>query len=127
MSHFTRIKTKMVEKEFLLNALKDLGHPYQEDGSEVRGYGGRKTPAEIKIATSNPDYSIGFQKSGDSYEIIADWYGIRGLKQHQFVERLNQRYAYHATRARLEEQGFTLVEEENQKDGQIHLLVRRMA
>jgi hypothetical protein len=127
MSHFTRIKTKMVEKEFLLSALQDLGYKSEVGVCEVRGYGGRKAQAEIKIATSNPDYNIGFQKNGDSYEVIADWYGIHGLNQNQFVERLNQRYAYQATRSKLEEQGFTLVEEENQQNGQIHLLVRRMA
>jgi hypothetical protein len=127
MSHFTRIKTKMVEKEFLLSALQDLGYKFEEGVCEVRGYGGQKAQAEIKIATSNPGYNIGFQKDNGSYEVIADWYGIHGLNRNQFVERLNQRYAYHATRSKLEEQGFTLVEEENQQNGQIHLLVRRMA
>ncbi len=127
MSHFTRIKTKMVEKEFLVGALKDLGYPYQESpgGREVKGYGGSRIQAEIIVSTANPGYDIGFEKKGDSYEIVADWYGIRNIKQQQFIERLTQRYAYQATRAKLEEQGFTLVEEENQQDGRIHLLVRR--
>lgn len=126
MSHFTRIKTKIVEKEFLLNALKDLGYPYEEGGNEVKGYGGRRTPADIRVKTANPGYDIGFYKNGDTYEIVADWFGLRGLNQQKFVEQLTQRYAYHTTRARLEEQGFALVEEQNQQDRRIHLLVRRM-
>jgi hypothetical protein len=126
MSHFTRLKTKMVEKDYLLGALKDLGYPYTEGGSEVSGYGGRRAQAQIVVKTQNPGYDIGFEKRGDSYEVVADWYGLRNINQQQFIEKLTQRYAYHATRAKLEEQGFTLVEEENQKDGRIHLLVRRV-
>lgn len=126
MSHFTCVKTKMVEKAYLVKALEDLGYPFQ-DGGTVRGYGNRQTPAEIKLTTKNPGYDIGFVNGGDGYEIVADWYGIRDIKQQQFVEQLTQRYAYHTTRAKLETQGFTLVNEESQQDGRIHLVVRRMA
>jgi hypothetical protein len=51
---------------------------------------------------------------------------IREPRQQPLVEQLSQRYAYHATKAKLEEQGFTLVTEENQQDGRIHMVVRRI-
>ena len=41
--------------------------------------------------------------------------------------RLTQRYAYHVARAKLEAQGFALVTEETQLDGQMHLVLQRMA
>lgn len=126
MSHFTRIKTKMVEKAFVLKALDDMGYPYEDGAGEVRGYGGRKSLAEIRLTTKNPGYGIGLVKSGDHYEIVADWYGIRDINQTKFVEKLSQLYAYHTTKAKLETQGFTLVSQENEKDGQIHLVVRRV-
>jgi hypothetical protein len=127
MSHFTRIKTQIVEKEYLLKALGDLGYSYDDSAaSPVRGYQGRQTQAEVKIATKNSSYEIGFVKNGASYEVVADWYGIREIRQQEFVAQLNQRYAYYTTRAKLEEQGFTLVNEENQTDGRIHLVVRRV-
>jgi hypothetical protein len=127
MSHFTRIKTQMVEQKLLLQALKDLGYSYEVGEVEVRGFARGKTQAEIKIHTENRNYDIGFRKAGDSYEIVADWWGVKGVKQEQFQQQVTQRYAYHAARAKLEAQGFNLVTEEVEQDGQIRLVLRRMA
>ena len=82
MSHFTTIRTQIVEKEYLKQALQDLGYAYQEGAVKVNGYRGNQTTAELKIATSNAGYEIGFNKTGNSYELIADWWGIRDLNQH---------------------------------------------
>ena len=127
MSHFTRLKTKIVEKEYLKQALIDLGYKYQEGNVQVNGYSGNRTNADLKIFTSNPNYDIGFQKQEDNYEIVADWWGIRDIQQAQFVQTLNQKYAYHAAKSKLEEQGFSLVSEEIEEGNQIHLVLRRMA
>lgn len=127
MSHFTRLKTKIVEKEYLKQALIDLGYKYQEGNVQVNGYSGNRTNADLKIFTSNPNYDIGFQKQQDNYEIVADWWGIRDIQQAQFVQTLNQKYAYHAAKSKLEEQGFSLVSEEVEEGNQIHLVLRRMA
>lgn len=127
MSHFSRIRTQMAEKQYIIQALDDLGYSYEDKGNTtVRGWQGRTTPAEITVATQNKLYNIGFVKNGDNYEIVADWYEMRGFNQKDFVNKLTQRYAYHTTRAKLEEQGFTLINEESEKDGRIHLVVRRM-
>jgi hypothetical protein len=75
MSHFTRIKTKIVEREFLLKALADLGHACQEGKQEIRGYSGNRTPVDIKIATKSAGFDIGFQKTGEAFELVADWWG----------------------------------------------------
>jgi hypothetical protein len=127
MSHFTRIKTRMVDRAFLLAALRDLGHVPEEGPVEARGYNGIRTSVEIKVPTRQAGYDIGFRQTADGYEVVADWYGIRGIEQKDFVQRLQQRYAYHAARARLQEQGFSLVSEESQADGRVHLVLRRLA
>lgn len=130
MSHFTSIKTKMVEKVYLVKALEDLGYPYEDGGqagSSVQGWQGRTTKAELKVKVKNSNYEIGFVKSPTGYELVADWSELRQVNRTSFVEQLSQRYAYQATKAKLEEQGFTLVNEEKEADGRIHLLVRRMA
>ncbi len=124
MSHISHIKTRMVEKEFLIQAIKDLGYSYEEGDLEIQGTGGKKAPVAIKI-NLRLSLDIGFQKNGTAYEIIADWYGVRGLKKKEFTEKIIQRYAYIATRAKLEEQGFTLVSEEVGEKGKIHLVLRR--
>ncbi|MBE9168589.1 DUF1257 domain-containing protein [Pleurocapsales cyanobacterium LEGE 06147] len=125
MSHFTSIKTQIVEKQYLKQALSDLGHVYQEGNVQIRGYQGIQTPVAIKILTKNSGYDIGFRQSGNAYEIVADWWGIKDIKQEQFLQQVSQRYAYHAAKAKLEEQGFSLVSEENQEGERIHLVLRR--
>ncbi len=126
MSHFTRIKTQMVEQEYLTQALTDLNYSWEVGNVQIRGYAGRRTPVEIKIPTQNRKYDIGFQKVGDAYEIVADWWGIRDINRTQFQQQLTQRYAYHAARAKLAQQGFSLVSEDVQEGEQIRLVLRRV-
>ena len=126
MSHFTTLKTQIVEKTYLKKALDDLGYAYQEGNVTINGYQGKKTTADIKVTTQNPNYDIGFRKNGNAYEIVADWWGIKGIEQKTFGETLNQRYAYHAATAKLSEQGFSLVSENVEESGRIHLVLRRV-
>lgn len=126
MSHFTTIKTQIVDKEYLKLALTDLGYVYTEGNVQINGYQGNRTGVELKIPTSNKGYDIGFRKSGNVYEVVADWWGIRDVTQEQFLQPITQRYAYHAAKSKLEEQGFSLVTEEVQEEGKIHLVLRRM-
>jgi hypothetical protein len=126
MSHFTKIKTRMANKVYLLKALQDLGYVPQDGSVDIRGYLGQRTRVEIRIPTENPEYDIGFRKAGASFECVADWFGLRNVDRETLMDRILQRYAYHAARAELEEQGFTLSSEETQADGRIHLVLRRM-
>ena len=126
MSHFTRIKTRIVKKDCLIQALRDLGYAVQEGRLKIRGYGGNQTEVEVMMPTNNPGYDLGFKKSGDVYEMVADWYGIEDIQPDTFLEQVQQRYAYHTVLERMQEQGFELVEEENLKDRTIHLTVRRV-
>ncbi|HVN53492.1 MAG TPA: DUF1257 domain-containing protein [Anaerolineaceae bacterium] len=126
MSHFSRLKTLIVEKELLILALKELGYQPEEGELYIRGFGGDRTKVELKVARKF-GYEIGFRKGEGTYEVVADWFGVHGISQKDFVQQLNQRYAYHAARVKLEEQGFTLTSEEVQADGRIHLVLRRAA
>lgn len=127
MSHFSRIETKMVDKKFVLKALADLGFSFYDEGEQqVIGFGGQKTPVDIRIPLKS-SYDIGLRKKGSAYEVVADWFGVRGVNQNDFTRRLNQRYAYHATRDKLEQQGFDMVEEQVEQTGQIRVVLRRMA
>ncbi len=125
MSHFTRVRTQIVELAYLKQALDDLAYRYEEGQLKIRGFAGRRTPVDLKIHTKG--YPIGFQKAGDAYELVADWWGVRGVNQKTFLQEITRRYAYHAAREKLEAQGFALVSEEVQEDEQIHLVLRRMA
>ena len=119
MSQLTRIRTQMVEKEYLTQALEDLGYAWEEGGVKVGLFGPR---VDVKIRGRN----IGFRKAGRTYEMVAGDWGFLGISRTRFLQRMTQRYAYHAARAKLEEQGFTLASEEVQEGERIHLVLRRM-
>jgi hypothetical protein len=127
MSHFSRIKTRIVEKEYLLDALKDLGYEYEEGDQKIRGFGGNQTPVQIRVKARRFGNDIGLRQNGDTWEIVADWWGVVGMKQKEFSQQLFQRYAYHAAKAQLAAQGFNLVSEEVGQEGRIHMVLRRTA
>lgn len=126
MSHFTRLKTRIISKDHLIQALEDLGIHHEVGDLEIRGYQGIVTSVEIRIATSDPDYQMGLRKQGDAYELVADWYGIKNIKREEFLGRITQRYAYRVAKEQLEKQDFTVVLEEVRSDNTIHITVRRM-
>jgi hypothetical protein len=123
VSHFSRIKTQMVDKTFLVQALRDLGYATEEGDLKIGGFAWSSTPVSIKVAT--PGYDIGFRLVDGKYSLVADWWGVKGISRTRFLRELTQRYAYLVTRTRLEEQGFTVSSEERGDDGRIHLVLRR--
>ncbi len=125
MSHFTELKTRIVSKEHLIAALEQLNIDFEEGDLEIKGYSGATTKAQIRIPTSDPDYQLGFRKSGDTYELVADWYGVKDYKEREFINMVTQKYAYLVTLSKLEEQGFTLVEEAREMNNRIHLTLRK--
>ncbi len=123
MSHFSRLQTRLVERDYLRQALCDLGYRPVEGDLEAHGYAGIRARVDLKVVASPAGYDIGFRGTPDGYEVVADWESL-GLDERTWVGQLQQRYAYHATRGRLEAQGFHLVEERTEA-GRIHLLLRR--
>jgi hypothetical protein len=126
MSHLTRIKTNLVEKEFILAALMDMKCTVEEGDFEIGGFGGQKARVQIKIKRPLSN-DIGLKLVKGSFEVVADWWGVHGIKQADFINQLSRRYAYHATRSKLQAQGFDLVSENVEQDGQVRLVLRRMA
>jgi hypothetical protein len=129
MSHFSTIKTQFVSEEHLKKALQEVraefGLGAVRENAQVGGFSGGKTPAQLVVSTRNQGYDIGFRKEGDTFSLVADWYGIRDINQEALTSRLQQRYAYGVVRENLEQKGFSLVEEEVKQDQTIHLMVRR--
>jgi hypothetical protein len=116
MSQVVRIsRTQMVEQEYLIKAIEDLGYAWKGDAR--LGLAGPRV--DIKIQRRN----IGFRMAGKAYEMVT-----RGAttRQKRFLQQVTQRYIYHVTRTKLEQQGFTLASEEVQQDGRVHLVLRRM-
>lgn len=118
MSQIIRIrKTQMIEREYLLRALEDLGLAWEENAQ--MGPVGNRRRVEIKVRGRN----VGFHKSGDSFRMFS----FQMPSSSRFLQKVTQRYVYHVTRAKLEAQGFAVASEEVEQGGKIHLVLRRMA
>lgn len=129
MSHFTRLETKLVDRQHLLSALADLGYAYEEGDVSIGAYGGQRTAVDIRVPTRNPAYGMGFrrEREGDAFELVADWFGVREHDREQVLASVTRRYAYRAAVDSLSQQGFGLVSEEQDDEGRVHLVLRRMA
>ena len=127
MSHFTRVRTKITDREMLKRALGDLKHSFRED-TIVRGYMGAKLKAEVVVAPGG-DYDIGFERANDgNYQVVADWWGVSkdaGLSERDFLAPVTQRYAYHTVVEQVAKQGFQIVQEATGSDQTLKVTVRR--
>jgi hypothetical protein len=135
MSHFTTIKTRLGDVSALVVALNDIGFKeveLHETAQHLFGYQGdqRQQTAEVIVRRrylGRASNDLGFKRSEDgTFTAIISEYD-RSTYDHKWIQKLMQRYAYRASFQKLKEQGFDLVKEENSVDGQIHLLLRRMA
>jgi hypothetical protein len=122
MSHFTTIKVQIKDGSVLAESLGELGYEVLHN-VEVRGYQGNKTTAEYVIRQSN-GYDLGFRRSGDNYELVADFWGAR-IDEAAFVNAVNQKYAHKMLMQSVVDQGFDVEEEETLEDGTVRVVVGR--
>jgi tRNA G26 N,N-dimethylase Trm1 len=122
MSHFTTIKVQIKQGEVLLQVLKELGYQVEQN-THIRGYMGDKTNAEYVIKQSN-GYDLGFRKNGESYELVADFWGAK-INQQEFINNISQKYAHKTLMETIQTEGFNVEEEEVLADGTVRVLVGR--
>ncbi|BAZ85098.1 DUF1257 domain-containing protein [Dolichospermum compactum] len=122
MSHFTTIKVQIKQGEVLLDVLQELGYQVEQN-TNVRGYMGDKTNAEYVIKQSN-GYDLGFRKNGESYELVADFWGAK-INQQEFINNISQKYAHKTLMETIQTEGFNVEEEEVLADGTVRVLVGR--
>lgn len=120
MSHFTTIKVQIKNGEILHQVLQECGYQV-ESQTNVRGYRGNTTEAEYVIRQSN-GYDLGFRRNGDSYEIVADFWGAK-IDQRKFVNQISQKYAHKTLMQSVQEQGFDIETEEVLEDGTVRVVV----
>lgn len=134
MSHFTAIATQIVSAKHLVQALSDLGFAeveVYENPQPLIGYQGdtRENKAHVIIRKKHIGLlsnDIGFAQNakGTFDALISDY--DRNEYDHKWMQKLTQRYAYHAATDMLKQQNFSMINEERAKDGTIRLTVRRM-
>ncbi|MEY3221928.1 MAG: DUF1257 domain-containing protein [Cuspidothrix sp.] len=122
MSHFTTIKVQIKQGEVLLQVLQELGYQVAQN-TQVRGYMGDTTNAEYVIKQSN-GYDLGFRKNGESYELVADFWGAK-INQQEFINNISQKYAHKTLMETIQTEGFNVEEEEVLADGTVRVVVGR--
>jgi len=131
MSHWTKVKTKLTDKELLKKALTRSGFEFQEGNFTVTEYG-TSEKAELLL-----DKSLGLSRQEDgSWAFVGDPYHCRtqGLsKYYRKLEELNNllstNYAIEDAREKLEAQQFFCTENEEAvvgEDGMITMTYTRI-
>ena len=123
MSHFTCIKTKIKERPYLIEALKELEYDIQENFLLDNPVDHAHEQVHVEVAINN---DIGFKWNGNEYELVAEldaW--DLDVPVSRFIEKVTQQYAKATVLATVEEQGFTLAGEHSKVNNDIELLVTR--
>ena len=127
MSHFSTVKTQLRKKEFLKQALIDLGYVPNEGGNLVRGYRGQTVKAEMTVQMSQGS-EIGFRwnEGAKSYELVTDldlW--KQSIPVERFLAQVTQRYALNTVLDSTAQEGFQVSQQKQNVDGSIELVVTR--
>ncbi len=127
MSHFSTVKTQLRKKEFLKQALLDLGYVPNEGENFVRGYRGQTVKAEVTVEMSQgADIGFRWNEGSKSYELVTDldlW--KQSIPVERFLAKVTQRYALNTVLNSTTQEGFQVTEQKNNLDGSIELVVTR--
>ena len=127
MSHFSTVKTQLRKKEFLKQALLDLGYVPNEGENLVRGYRGQTVKAEMTVEMSKgSDIGFRWNEGSKSYELVTDldlW--KQTIPVERFLAQVTQRYALNTVLDSTAQEGFQVSEQKNNLDGSIELVVTR--
>ena len=127
MSHFSTVKTQLRKKEFLKQALIDLGYVPNEGVNLVRGYRGQTVKAEITVEMGKgSDIGFRWNEGSKSYELVTDldlW--KQSIPVERFLTQVTQRYALNTVLDSTAQEGFQVSEQKNNLDGSIELVVTR--
>ena len=125
MSHFTQVKTKLMDALLIKQAVVDLGWQIKTTGT-IRGYQGSSLAVDIAVSIPGADHDIGFRQTATGFEVVADWWGMEQIiTEESFLAKVNQKYAYYGVKSKLEAQGFSVAVDELASDKKIHLVLRR--
>jgi hypothetical protein len=130
MSHFSKVKTRIKNREILIQCLQEMGYNVQIRGF-LKGYRGERS-VDFAIQLEK-GYGVGFALTSDgSYDIIADWWGVKDGRKNRFIESLEtkvcqiqQEYALKTVLEQTHQQGYSMVEKQVEKDGRIRIVLRR--
>ena len=97
MSHFTCIKTKIKERDYLVEVLELMGHDIQENQQLVinnPSHAEEHPDFHAEVAISN-DIGFRWNKETEAYELVTDLQSWdRNIPVERFLQKLHQHYAF---------------------------------
>ena len=132
MSHFSTIKTKITDRDALIEALERLGERVNVPW---------KGTSIVELVITNPNHAeehptvevdvaigvdIGFKWNGETYDLVADrqtW--ERNIPIERFMQKVTQQYARKLIHREVEEKGYKIEEEWEMDNNSIELTVSR--
>ena len=127
MSHFSTVKTQLRKKEFLKQALIDLGYIPNEGENLVRGNRGQTVKAQMTVEMSKgADSGFRWNDGSNSYELVTDldlW--KQSIPIEMFLAQVTQRDALNTGLDSTAQEGFQISEQKQNIDGSIELVVTR--
>nr|YP_009295569.1 conserved hypothetical plastid protein [Mastocarpus papillatus]AOL58053.1 conserved hypothetical plastid protein [Mastocarpus papillatus] len=125
MSHFSCIKTCIINKTVLKRTLIDLGFDYEDIQVQTQNKLYLKYVMSIKVKKNNINL-FELIWNGVEFLFVADLQLWKyGTPYEQLLERITQRYSYNSIIEESIKQGFIRINEEKLKDGSIKLLLQR--
>ena len=125
MSHFSTIKTEILDLEMLKKTISELGFTMEEKVKITESHG-RKEAVDFAIRIDVGSY-LGFKKEGKRYTIICASEILSQERTRRFVGMIQQEYAYRKVLHETRKRGFSLVQEERVKAGVIKLILKKVA
>lgn len=127
MSHFTTIKTEILDPEILKKTLSDLKFEFKENG-KIQGHRGQMESADIAVRVFGY-FHFGFNKKPgeENYKIrgMSEILNQKGIKEN--INLIRTEYAYRKIIDETRKRGFSLVQEERLKTGTIKLVLKKVA
>ena len=123
MSHFTTIKTKIKERPYLIEALKELDYGVLENHLLINPEDHSHNQWNVQVAIND---SVGFKWNGNEYELVAEldaW--DLDVPVSRFIDKVTQQYARATLYNVVKEEGFQVEEEWEMDDNSIELTVSR--
>lgn len=64
-------------------------------------------------------------KNGETYELIADWFGIKEFTAEELLGKIAQHYSYMVVTEKLAERGFEITSQDIDSQNQIRITLKR--
>ena len=125
MSHLSTIRTKIKDKDALLQALQVLNYEAEVDKTMVNPANHQHEELTVHV-TAGKDIGFRLNPATETYELVTDlqtW--NQPIPVERFVDKVTQQYARMTVHNQIKKMGFQVEEEWEMDDNSIELVVTR--